>query len=1416
MCVFKRVFLISFVFAVLISQASAFTKAFDPNSDKEIETREIRIKQGRLRGFVYEPSTNRHMQKVEVYLGLPYAAPPTGSQRLMPPGSPPSWSGIKKATTFGNVCPQKLPDISAMKVSEERRKYLKRLLPYLKPQYQSEDCLYLNIYTPYQGNNRVTPKHPVMVFIHGESFEWNSGNAYDGCALASYGHVVVVTFNFRLGILGFLRPVVNQDTIGNFGLLDQIAALQWVQENIAAFGGDPGSVTIMGHGTGAACANYLLVSPVTEKVQGLFHRAILMSGTALSDWALTRNPIDYTIQVAHALNCPATAELLTCLRKKRLKEIMNITVHASQFITPFGPVVDGNTVPNEPKPLMGKYNDLFSRYELLYGVTQLESLPLLDPVALQFGQNKEQRYQVLRDYLKERYPVQPDIAVASTLQAYTSDWGRHMESTEHRNMVLDILTDARVASPIIQTANYHCIANPKSYLYVFTHRSQFGYYSETTLDRSVHGEELPYVFGLPIDGGDQQPHHFSEQEELLAEAVVTYWTNFAKTGNPNAPHRTSFLSQTFRHWVSFDVQWPEYDRVNQSYLDIGIPPKINRHYRGQEMKFWNKILPETLNQSTATPSYPLYPTRPERPPWDDIYPPPPPPPRYKPSPPPPPPFIPETPTRYQTPTKRYPPTIPPPRKSTLPTKDPNDGYVIDPPSIVDEKQTSNLADSSSVALTIVIIIGVCFLLVNLCAFAALYYKRDKLKVQEELMKRKYEDLRLNDLEDDDDVYMKGRRRQEIPDGDEKDGKKKKKMFDSGVGGLGDDDYEAIRSAGKTLESTGVRGHEGRIVLGSSKPGEEVNAPSGGASGSGMKKWALSRQCSASTMDPNTKVREWIAHEVIQRCSPRFNRRMMKSPQLQMQPSTSIDTSIDQMSYQQHQPHASPHPILVHTPKPVIPMNTLQRSKAKKISVAVDATPAARSASLQKQLSTEQHMSKSMDELGTCVSTSSITLRKPALKRSATTVEDLTTPTMSNAPSSRSTSPRDITRRSTTNISLQMGPQVTEIQGSSDVLCINHQHSKSDPITSPFRENDPQRQIYPHVVNITLESKGAMPSKQIRSALKKNASVTTDSSEVINVTSRDSGDDTKSQTSGDPLTNIQRRNFPKVLPDFPQEDGTCEVNDGDDRDLSTVQSATAKRRSLPSNSHLLVGLLPPVYESGSASQPTTPTAPVQSFKEFQQQFSAKVPPPPPPRVSSTLGRKPSNTSPLSPPSPSVVTGPPRSPTSGQPRPEPRVVIKPTLKSPITGKAPIKTKNNQPIPRVTPNNPDALLTQPPSSQQQRRQPPIGQSVSTAAGPTSIPKGEITVRPVGGKIQQKSLQEKVVGSEKSSTSTSTSSELDDSSSNTGTVKRVKKPGTPGTPAKETSTQPQDNKPATQHPPKNWYTKYNKSFLSKSKDKD
>ncbi|CAG0890631.1 unnamed protein product [Darwinula stevensoni] len=262
-------------------------------------------------------------------------------------------------------------------------------------------------------------RHPVLVFVHGESYEWGTGNAYDGSVLAAHARLVVVTLNYRLGILGFLRPGVRKKTLGNFGLLDIVAALQWVQENIEAFHGDPGNVTLMGHGTGAACVNLLMTSPIAH---GLFQRGILMSGSALAPWAMAHDPVTVTLDVTRALGCPLEdggEDTAACLRSRSLDDLLSVRVQGTRHTTTFGPIVDEIVIMSEPRRNLEIYGDLFARHHLLQGVVAAESYHLFSARQLQFGLQERQREQMIGSFLQNNYPLRPkEIFAVPTTHVY--------------------------------------------------------------------------------------------------------------------------------------------------------------------------------------------------------------------------------------------------------------------------------------------------------------------------------------------------------------------------------------------------------------------------------------------------------------------------------------------------------------------------------------------------------------------------------------------------------------------------------------------------------------------------------------------------------------------------------------------------------------------------------------------------------------------------------------------------------------------------------------------------------------------------------------------------------------------------------------------------------------------------------------
>jgi neuroligin len=644
-----------------------------------------------------EPSSPA-LGSVEAYLGVPYAGAPIGRLRFMPPIAPRSWEprDIKKVASFGPVCPQIIPDLSDEKealrfMTVGRMNYLKKLFNFLKRD-QSEDCLYLNIYTPEMKSNTYTVKMPVIVFIHGESYEWNSGNPYDGSVLASYGQVVVITLNYRLGILGFLRTGQEENQIGNFGLLDIIAALHWIQENISQFGGDPDSVTMMGHGTGASLTGLLLLSPVSQGSRNLFHRAILISGSSLSKSAVVKDSRDVMRQVAAHTSCPLSPSLPDCLRGKDVHTLMDVEIKSPMYTSPVGPYVDGTIIPKDPDVLMQKYT---GSYDLMFGMTQSEAFHLFPAFTVSYGLTSTEQKNILRSLVASEFGAY-GANLEQILKTIFNEYRDFQQTREDKQinlkMLLDIFSDARVVAPLVRSANLHSNNQKSSYVYVFEHSTENGYYPQQF--GSIHGEDLAYIFGMPLVGGTYHfVHNYTQAERRLSEHIMSFWVNFAKTGNPG--------SRSFPKTGQYTnpLSWPQYDSNNRKHLVLSLDPEVGSHYRSDKMGVWNKLIPDILETSDNQ----------KHPSVNTIY-----------------------------PANKYVPNI---EEKDTNEKEKNNfrseketGVILVPKRKPDEE--AGIFNENNLPVSIIVIIGLFFILINLVACTGVYYQKQKVRRREINLERK--------------------------------------------------------------------------------------------------------------------------------------------------------------------------------------------------------------------------------------------------------------------------------------------------------------------------------------------------------------------------------------------------------------------------------------------------------------------------------------------------------------------------------------------------------------------------------------------------------------------------------------------------------------------------------------------------------
>jgi para-nitrobenzyl esterase len=454
-----------------------------------------------------------------VFKGIPFAQPPVGDLRWQPPASVKPWVGVRDTVVFGPPCAQN----AGGRMLETSR----------------EDCLYLNVWTPEWPSQSLKP---VMFWMHGGGNYGGtaSGANFDGESLARHG-VVVVTTNYRLTVFGFFaHPELTRESAhhasGNYGLMDQIAALQWVHENIAKFGGDAGNITVFGQSAGAVDANVLMTSPLTK---GLFQRVIAESGT------VTRNPDAATLGMtalgavmtvkAGAVEYSDAPELkeaekdgqalvsgdLQSLRALAAADLLKIVAAPHQSIGPAnGVIVDGWVLPKPPAEVFARGQQ--HRIPLLIGNNSRERTPP-QTTPEEVSAAMDAMYGPLASRALTLYPTAaaPDPLYGGR----AAQW----------------VVDTMYRCPVVAQLNWQTAAGNTGYEYQFDHaapgREALG---------AVHGTEVPYVFGslgAQSGAGDHE----------ISAALQNYWTNFAKTGNPNGAGLP---------------QWPQFDSSARGYLEF--------------------------------------------------------------------------------------------------------------------------------------------------------------------------------------------------------------------------------------------------------------------------------------------------------------------------------------------------------------------------------------------------------------------------------------------------------------------------------------------------------------------------------------------------------------------------------------------------------------------------------------------------------------------------------------------------------------------------------------------------------------------------------------------------------------------------------------------------------------------------------
>jgi len=465
------------------------------------------------------------------FLGIPFVAPPIGALRWRPPAPAIPWQNVLEASAFAPACAQ----LASLQSGAS----------------ESEDCLYLNVWTP---DPAPAKPRPVMVWFHGGGNVTGSasdvvpfpdipGYIYDGHVLVEEHDVVVVTIQYRLGVLGFFghAALAGEDPsypfAGNQGLLDQRAALQWVRANIAAFGGNPKKVTIFGESAGSADVCFQMASPGSRK---LFHRALSESGGCTTRQRTAAEGAATAEALAAAVGCAGSADEIGCLR-----QVSPATLLANMGSLPFGPLVDGGFLPDQARTLFdsGKY----ARVPYILGTNTDEGTILFittPPVTseAEYLAALQARYGSRADQVAALYPASSFATPQDALERVVGDSG--------------------LVCGTYDTARRAAAGGARTYLYNFARELPIPILQALGL-RAFHGVEMAYVFGIitPPTADDAQ----------LGTTVRAYWTKFARTGNPN--HRGAF-------------KWPRFRDATDRRLNLDVQPSVLTHFRRSECEFW--------------------------------------------------------------------------------------------------------------------------------------------------------------------------------------------------------------------------------------------------------------------------------------------------------------------------------------------------------------------------------------------------------------------------------------------------------------------------------------------------------------------------------------------------------------------------------------------------------------------------------------------------------------------------------------------------------------------------------------------------------------------------------------------------------------------------------------------------------------
>ncbi|XP_047521852.1 carboxylesterase 5A [Pieris napi] len=578
------------LFFIVLSLLSTVLSAREP---KQVTI----ANQGTISGMYI---TRFRTRRIAAYLGIPYAQPPVEFRRFSPPEYTdlPQWEGVRNATAFAPDCmqsgPKKEDVLNPLNRHDELfTKLLEGQMEEPRKKEFSEDCLFLNVYVP---DDLKVEGYPTMVWFHGGNFVRGSPNSINPFQLVLKQKVIFVSVAYRLNIFGFFSTLDNEAP-GNFGLLDQVAALNWVKNNIESFGGDPDNVCIFGHDAGAVSVGLHLLSSYSS---GLFQKAIAMSGNVLSPDTvnIARKEIVTVDKVATAFSCfrKPTYQLLDCLRRVNYQALLDI----GEPLAEWKPLVD-NGFSNISVPFLTDLpskmfeNEIFSPVPILTGFTNMEDALLLDKDGREDSGISQREFDVMREEV-----VLSDITVDNSscftnqhhIQDAVAFFYKPIPPTTNetvlRKQFLDFYTDKVYGATTYQLAKYISKHAP-IYLYRFDLKPFSDIANEGIPDWVAvpHNFDLIFTFGMPYLPLPEDLNKWDYRDKSISDIIMKMWTNFAWYSNPTN-------SGVIIQWNAFEVEKPGFFIIDRKNFTMSTPDTVN--YKAFE--FWTDFYPKVVEIGT--------------------------------------------------------------------------------------------------------------------------------------------------------------------------------------------------------------------------------------------------------------------------------------------------------------------------------------------------------------------------------------------------------------------------------------------------------------------------------------------------------------------------------------------------------------------------------------------------------------------------------------------------------------------------------------------------------------------------------------------------------------------------------------------------------------------------------------------------